>query len=132
VEVNSPILDMSAALEKDRMSAALRWCCPESQPRATKGPLAVRRPGIVVSGIVAGGSACCGRRRGFDADQFGWAAGGEGAHREGPRACGCAARRLLAGDRGTGPGLRWIRASKRRSKDGLKFRLAMEGKSRWD
>jgi hypothetical protein len=34
-------------------------------------PLAVRRPGIDMSGIVAGVSVFCGRRRGFDGGQFG-------------------------------------------------------------
>ena len=118
MNVNSPILGISSDLtKKDRMSAALRWSCPESQPvqktslncgklhltndavhfpgaalpvrqpnpeqrkclhlpahqacRLEADPLAVRRPGTDMNGIVAGVSVFCGRRRGFDGDQFG-------------------------------------------------------------
>lgn len=39
--------------------------------RLEADPLAVRRPGIDMNGIVAGVSVFSGRRRGFDGDQFG-------------------------------------------------------------
>jgi hypothetical protein len=45
---------------------------PTARSHVLRGdPLAVRRPGTDMNGIVGGASAFCGRRCGFDGDPFG-------------------------------------------------------------